>query len=102
MVSSRKRRWKTTDIIDHNQKKVSFLQISFRKGAAVLKAACPNDIFTCTSTVSNNLKSRFVPEAIGNAKCRLTGHDKLPGQGISSRLLDGIENELFPSTSEFF
>lgn len=30
------------------------------------------------------------------------GHDKLSGPGICSRLLDGIANELFPSTSEFF
>lgn len=102
MVSSRKRRWKTTDTVDQNLKIVSLLQISFRKGAAGSKAVWPNDIFTCTSTVSNYVKSRFVPEAIGNAKFSLTGHDKLSGHGICSRLLDGIANELFPSTSEFF
>jgi len=102
MVSSRKRRWKTTDIIDPNLKIVSLLQLSFRKGAAGLKAACSNDIFTCTLTVSNNLKSRFVPVAFGNAKLSLTGHDKLSGHGICSRLLDGIAKELFPSTPEFF
>ena len=59
MVSSRKRRWKTTHIIDQNLKIVSLLQISFRKGAAGLKAVWPNDIFTCTSTVSNAGKITF-------------------------------------------
>ena len=47
-------------------------------------------------------KSRFVPEVIANAKFSLTGHDILSGHGTCSRLLEGITNELFPSTSESF
>jgi len=45
MVSSGKRRRKTTDIIDQIFQIVSLLQISIRKGAAGLKEVWQNDIF---------------------------------------------------------
>lgn len=101
MVLSRKRRWKATDIIDQNLKIVSLLQISFRKGAAVLKAVWPNDIFTCTSTVWNTVKSLFVPEAIGNAKFNmglvLPAMTNYPAMGSAADCWTGLQTNRFPA-----